>query len=129
MPCFRQHLIINVVTVAAIDTVCQLLEMQKDRAKRFDWGRLVVGTGAAAVAGALPDLLEPSLGNPNHRGFCHSLSAAILVWWLVEGRHSSAWSISTRRIMRCAAAGYTLHLLADLFLCKGKGMGVFDRDI
>ena len=90
MPRFRQHLAINVTVIAVIDTLCQLNEMSTNPDQRFDRARLLAGMAAGAVAGALPDILEPSLGNPNHRGFCHSLCAAGLAWWLVAGRHSEA---------------------------------------
>lgn len=127
MPRFRQHLLINAVTVSSIDALTQLWEMQRNPDLRFDWGRLVVATAAGCVGGALPHILEPSLGNPNHRGICHSLAAAVFAWWLVEGRHASDLPAGARRAFRCAALGYCAHLAADLFLSKGKGMGCFGR--
>lgn len=127
MPRFRQHLVINAVTVIAIDALTQLWEMDRNPSLRFDWGRLAVATAAGCIGGAMPDILEPSLGNPNHRGTCHSLAAAVFAWWLVEGRHATDLPDATRRMLRYAANGYCTHLAADLFLSKGKGMGCFGR--
>lgn len=128
MPRFRQHLMINSTVLVAVDIVDQLHEMEHDPSLKFDWKRLLSGVSVGCIAGALPDLLEPSIGNPNHRGVAHSLAAAAAGWWLVAGRHSETWPKDMRHLARAAAIGYSLHLAADLFLSKGKGMGLFGRD-
>lgn len=119
---------INLTVLTAIDVADQLHEMQRNPSLRFDMKRLISGVSVGCFAGALPDLLEPSLGNPNHRGIAHSVVAAGVGWWLAAGRHSEAWPETMRRLARGAAIGYTMHLAADLFLSKGKGMGFVGRD-
>ncbi|HTB81276.1 MAG TPA: metal-dependent hydrolase [Opitutaceae bacterium] len=123
MPNFHQHAIINALAVAAIEVVKQRHDQARNPAQKFDWSRFIVSVGAGTLAGALPDILEPSLGNPNHRGFCHSLTAAILAWWLTSGRHTQNLPVEIRRCLAAMSAGYTLHLGADLFFTKAKGMG------
>jgi membrane-bound metal-dependent hydrolase YbcI (DUF457 family) len=69
-------------------------------------------------------LIEPSLGNPNHRGCFHSLAAALMVWWLASGRHTEELPVDAQHLLEALALGYSLHLGADLFLSKAKGMGL-----
>jgi hypothetical protein len=124
MPNFKKHLAINSVTLAVVEVVLQFREMERDPVRQFDWGRAIVNVGVGSMAGALPDWLEPSLGNPNHRGFCHSLGAAIVVWWLVSGRHTHDLPEDLKRVLFACGIGYSAHLGADLFLSHARGMGL-----
>lgn len=124
MPNFNQHLRINLVCLSAIEIVFQLREQASIPHPKIDWGRFAVNVGIGTVAGAAPDLLEPSLGNPNHRGFFHSLSSALLVWLIASGRHSDRHSVELRRVLAAVALGYSCHLAADLAFSKAKGMGL-----
>ena len=124
MPKFKKHLQINFLAIGAMEVSAQLREIEANPALDFDWARFLVNVGTGAIAGALPDILEPSLGNPNHRGFCHSLGAAIIVWWLVSGRHTSDLPVATKRLLTAVGIGYSAHLCADLFLTKAKGIGL-----
>ena len=98
--------------------------MAKNPEQRFDGLRFLKNVGVGVAAGALPDLIEPSLGNPNHRGFFHSLTAAGLVWWSASGDHTRELPETLKQALKAAAFGYTCHLGADLLLSKGKGMGI-----
>ena len=129
MPKFKQHLAINFVCLSTAEVVLQLYEQRNDIAPTIDWGRYILHVGAGCVAGALPDVLEPSLGNPNHRGFFHSLTAALLVWWLATGKHADDAPIELRRLLQALALGYSLHLGADLLLSKAKGMGLVSAEL
>lgn len=124
MPKFRQHLQINLVCLSAVELSAQLREIERNPAQTFDWERFLVVVGVGSFAGALPDLLEPSLGNPNHRGFCHSLAAVALVWWLINGRRDFVLPEETRRVLVAFGLGYSAHIGADLLFSKGKGMGL-----
>jgi hypothetical protein len=126
MPRFRQHLAINVAALSLFEAAGQITAMNVNPEVRWDWGRFLLNVGTGSLAGMLPDLFEPSLGNPNHRGFCHSLAAAGLVWWLASGRHTSDFPVELRRLLAAVGMGYSLHLGADLFASKAKGMGVFN---
>jgi hypothetical protein len=129
MPAFKQHLCINLVALSAVEIARQLIELEKDPEARFDLGRLALNVSVGSLAGALPDLIEPSLGNPNHRGCFHSVAAAILVWWLASGRHTDELPVDVRHLLEALALGYTLHLGADLFCSKAKGMGFVCADL
>lgn len=73
--------------------------------------------GIGAVFGKLPDVLEPSLRNPHHRQFFHSLAILGLVGcgtkkvydWQPEGTLESV----IRLLTLCAGAAYLSHLLLD----------------
>lgn len=124
MPRFRQHLIINLTVLTALELHNQSKEIEARGGGQYDLGRLLVNVGAGAFAGALPDMLEPSIGNPNHRGFCHSLTAALLIWWGMTGRHTHDLPVETKRLLVALGIGYTCHLGADLLFSKAKGMGL-----
>lgn len=128
VPKFRQHLCINFAVLSIVEVATQLYEQKDNPAAQIDLGRFGVNVGGGLFAGALPDLLEPSLSNPNHRGFCHSLAAAVLMWWLMSGRHTYDLPVALRRFLLIFAAGYVTHLGADLVFSKAKGMGLFGRD-
>lgn len=128
MPNFNQHLRINFVCLSAAEILLQLREQASVPKPQIDWGRFAVNVGFGSVAGAAPDLFEPSLGNPNHRGFFHSLSVAMLVWWVASGRHTDGFSVELRRVLAAVALGYSCHLGADLVLSKAKGMGLVGPD-
>lgn len=126
MPRAFQHFIINAAVLTGAELLIQTREIKTGEAAQYDWGRLLLHVGAGVVAGAMPDVFEPSLGNPNHRGFCHSLSAALIVWWLASGRHTKELSPELRRLLTALAIGYTAHLGADLLFSRAKGMGFFN---
>lgn len=124
MPRARTHLMINAVAIGAFDAASQQRAIDRGEQSEFNLVRFGTVIVAGIAAGALPDLLEPSRGNPNHRGFFHSLTAAVSVWWLLCGRHKANLPIEARRGLNAAAAGYSLHLGADLLLSAGKDMGI-----
>ena len=124
MPNACQHVFITAVTLGAIEIALQCRQRQRNPDQEFDWVGLLASVGAGVAAGAVPDWLEPSLGNPNHRVFFHSVTAAILVWWLVSGRHTNNLPPEARHVLSACAAGYSLHIGADLLLSAGKGIGI-----
>jgi membrane-bound metal-dependent hydrolase YbcI (DUF457 family) len=129
MPRARQHLLINAVVLTVAEIYTQTQELKKNPEGTFNFGRLLLHVGAGTFAGALPDLIEPSKGQPNHRGFFHSASAAILVWWLVSGKHTHGFSAEVKRLLMAMGLGYSCHLGADFLFSKAKGMGFFNAKI
>jgi len=77
------------------------------------------GTGLAlgAMFGKLPDILEPSIGNPHHRQFCHSilvleaLGAGLkrMYDWQPENKAQHC----LRGVGLIAGCAYVSHLLCD----------------
>lgn len=75
---------------------------------------------AAAIGtffGKLPDILEPSLNNPHHRQFCHSVVVLVAVGYglkkVYEWEPEDNWEMFIRGLMLFAGAGYISHLLLD----------------
>jgi inner membrane protein len=70
-----------------------------------------------ALLGKLPDMIEPALGNPNHRQFFHSIAA---LGFLATGMHKvHHWEPQDdfdkvlRGILLVGGAAYLSHLLLD----------------
>lgn len=111
MPNASQHRAGACVALAALQAI--------DEHRKF--GRITSGVLLAALGGyslgTLPDLLEPSLRNPNHRGFGHSVVLGVFVGYVAWRLHQ--WTPDTRseRIVRAifltVAGAYLIHLLLD----------------
>ncbi len=77
----------------------------------------VLATAVGTFFGKLPDILEPSLRNPHHRQFCHSITVLVALGyglrkaykWKPKDKMESA----LRGLVLCAGAGYISHLLLD----------------
>lgn len=71
----------------------------------------------SALFAKLPDILEPSLNNPHHRQFFHSvivlstigLGVKKIYEWKPKDNRSKFW----RALALCAGVGYISHLLLD----------------
>jgi membrane-bound metal-dependent hydrolase YbcI (DUF457 family) len=78
---------------------------------------LICATSAALIAG-VPDFLEPSLGNPNHRQFAHSVTVgALLTKFAVTkcANDNTDWNEFQKIWLAAAITGYLSHLAADAF--------------
>lgn len=74
--------------------------------------------GLGALAGILPDLIEPSI-NPNHRAFFHSLGFSAFVSYGVKCvNKSQTLTEEQKNILNALAAGYLSHLCADIMTPK-----------
>ena len=77
----------------------------------------LLAIGVGTVFGKLPDILEPSLNNPHHRQFCHSLVVLGLVGYGLKKAYDWEPKDSFESFLRGAAlfagAGYLSHLLMD----------------
>jgi membrane-bound metal-dependent hydrolase YbcI (DUF457 family) len=73
--------------------------------------------GMGAAFGKLPDLLEPSLKNPHHRQFFHSLAILGLVGYrtkkVYDWQPQDKLESIERSLALCAGAAYMSHLLLD----------------
>ncbi|WP_319408754.1 metal-dependent hydrolase [uncultured Desulfosarcina sp.] len=73
--------------------------------------------GMGAVIGKLPDILEPSLKNPHHRQFFHSLAILGLVGYgtkkVYDWQPQDTLESIVRFLTLCAGAAYMSHLLLD----------------
>ena len=73
--------------------------------------------GMGAFFGKLPDLLEPSLRNPHHRQFFHSLAILGLAGYgtkkVYDWEPQNMIESIIRGIVLCAGVGYLSHLILD----------------
>ena len=76
-----------------------------------------LGMAIGAFAGKLPDILEPSLRNPHHRQFFHSVAVLIAVSYVIkkvyDWKPKSNFETLLRTTVLCAGAGYASHLILD----------------
>jgi membrane-bound metal-dependent hydrolase YbcI (DUF457 family) len=112
MPNRNTHLIIAGVAGATVNVLIQLDRMAMDRTREFHWGEFLFCASIGAVAGLLPDILDPAT-TPNHRAFFHSISAAALVAYTITGKHTKKWSATTLLFFIILGVGYLSHLGAD----------------
>lgn len=108
----RGHLIVGALAGAAVNVAWQLAAIEADPTRKFDgWqllGSVAVGGGAAMA----PDLFEPAL-HSHHRQFFHSVTAGVILSWLLCGKHIGPLTPATRMLLGCATVGYLSHLAAD----------------
>ncbi|WP_018013693.1 metal-dependent hydrolase [Teredinibacter turnerae] len=77
------------------------------------------GTGIAlgALFGKLPDILEPSLGNPHHRQFCHSILVLTALGYGLKQMYDWHPEDGAQKCLRglglVAGCAYISHLLCD----------------
>ena len=75
-----------------------------------------------AFMGKVPDIIEPSLGNPNHRQFFHSIAALGLVsagtYRLYHWEPQDDFENSLRVLLLIGGAAYLSHLALDALTKK-----------
>ena len=82
----------------------------------------VVFSFAGLISSVLPDMLEPATLNPNHRQFCHSITAGILLLnSSIKGCRYTNYKFEEpmKILMACVIVGYLTHLLLDGGTPKG----------
>ena len=118
MPNAKQHFTGGLVVAGAVNGLSQWIEICDAPDKKFDWGEFILCSLAGGAAALVPDLLEPA-NTPNHRQFCHSLAAAVIVSQIISGKHTDACSPETKKLLHVLGAGYLSHLLLDCGTPKG----------
>jgi membrane-bound metal-dependent hydrolase YbcI (DUF457 family) len=71
----KQHAAIGAAVGAAANAAYQLIQIQQNPGRPFDWGQLAICSLAGAAVAVLPDVLEPAT-SPDHRDFFHSVTFA-----------------------------------------------------
>lgn len=78
---------------------------------------LLLAVSVGTAFSKLPDILEPSLNNPHHRQFCHSVIVLGAVGYGIkkayEWRPQDRFEAFARGLALCAGVGYLSHLLLD----------------
>ena len=77
----------------------------------------ILATGIGTLFGKLPDILEPSLNNPHHRQFCHSIVVLGLVGYGLKKAYywqpRDSFESFLRGVALVAGVGYLSHLVLD----------------
>ena len=120
MPSLEQHIKIGAVAGGVVgalySTSKQFSDLKMNPALKFDIWKLVgstlLGAGLGAIAGALPDLVEPAT-NPHHRQFFHSIAMIGVVGCGAAAVEKSKMDKEMRQLVYCTFVGYVSHLVAD----------------
>ena len=103
------HTTIGLVTGLAI-----FLREKKDVSSHIE---SVLTATTATLFAKLPDILEPSLKNPNHRQFCHSFAVLAGIGYGFKKAYEWQPKSNIEKLLRLVAlsatAGYASHLLLD----------------
>ena len=117
MPTRNTHLLLRFVFGVAGYTITKLI--QKEELSHLS---LIIAGAAGAVAGELPDILEPAL-YPNHRSHAHSIVTGIGISYVATKLPTlellESVNSDTKAILVGATCGYISHLLADGTTKKG----------
>lgn len=98
---------------AAVGLTVALADQEKHEVSHHPGTGIVLG----AMFGKLPDILEPSIGNPHHRQFCHSILVLAALGaglkrmydWQPENKDQQC----LRGVGLIAGCAYVSHLLCD----------------
>jgi membrane-bound metal-dependent hydrolase YbcI (DUF457 family) len=70
-----------------------------------------------SIAGTLPDMIEPAIGNPHHRQFFHSVTIGTALVWGASRVYQWQPESDAEKVVRVAllvgGAAYLSHLLLD----------------
>jgi len=113
MPNFNTHLMAGITVGVGMNVAKQWGEKAMEPQKRFDWGEMLIWGGIGGAAACLPDLLEPSTNNPNHRGFFHSVVIAAVVLYSIKGKHSRGLPPAFKVFLSIVGYSYLSHLALD----------------
>lgn len=105
----KTHLVVG----AAVGLTVALADKKKQAVSHHPGTGITIG----ALFGKLPDILEPSIGNPNHRQFCHSVLVLTVLGGglknLYDWQPEDAMDKCLRGLGLIAGCAYVSHLLCD----------------
>jgi membrane-bound metal-dependent hydrolase YbcI (DUF457 family) len=118
MPRAKEHFAIGAVMGAAVNILKQLIQMELDPARNFNWAELAFFSVGGGLIGLAADVFEPAT-TPNHRGFFHSVAFGSATVYATHGEHTKSWEPEVRAALRNASYCYVSHLVADATTPKG----------
>lgn len=117
MPGKNEHKIMSALTAFVFEVGRQIiLEKKGIKLDPFEsLAGIILAPIAGAIGGVVPDKLEPAT-DPNHRGFCHSITGGAV---LCTGISKIPLQTDNRNLnllnvcLRSSGVGYATHLLQD----------------
>lgn len=98
---------------AAVGLTVALTDRRKHKVSHHPGTGILLG----GLFGKLPDILEPSNGNPHHRQFCHSVLVMSALGFGLKGMYNWHPEDSIQKCLRgmglIAGCAYVSHLLCD----------------
>ena len=127
MPNNREHREVNTAVCglagAIINIFRQINRIDRGEQDKFNLWELGLDTiGAAGIdylTAGVPDGLEPSDDNPNHRGPCHSVALGTLLGIVALKSYDTTLPEKAKDALAIGALSYNLHLLSDAQTPKG----------
>lgn len=111
MPNCFEHML-----VSGLISAVRYSQIMKEAGKEIDLTK-VIGIGLlGAIAGILPDVLEPAT-NPNHRSICHSILAGAGVIAL-DSKINKDLDTEQKAMQSALFWAYGTHLILDAFTPK-----------
>lgn len=105
----KTHLVVG----AAVGLTVALADQNKHEVSHHP----ITALGLGAACGRLPDILEPALGNPHHRQFCHSILVLSALGAGLTTLYKWRPATKSHRLQRglglIAGCAYASHLLCD----------------
>ncbi len=84
----------------------------------FPVGKFILYTGTGYFLASLPDWLEPSKGNPNHRQFFHSVSFVAVLVAIQQSTWLKAQPAPAQAVIRAVIFQYLVHVGADMLTAR-----------
>ena len=105
----NEHILISGIGTAILD-----LFDQAESGEPINFLQTLFSSFVGSIGGTIPDIVEPSFRNPNHRGFFHSVAASGVLH-LSENMIKSSENVHpfVKKLFIDLSRGYKFHLLAD----------------
>lgn len=124
MPNRKKHKQVGAKSGATVSAATYLLDyfLEKEHCKKKNLatpefnlleflGTSLLGAGAGALGGILPDVLEPAR-NPHHRKTMHSVTTMVAVTGVVVKKKRRLTRVQ-KSLLNATGAGYVSHLALD----------------
>jgi hypothetical protein len=86
---------------------------QSNTDEHFPTGKFLLYAGTGYALASLPDWIEPSLGNPNHRQYFHSASFVVVLVAIQQSDWLKAQAEPLQAIIRAVIFQYLVHVGVD----------------
>ncbi len=109
----KENKIIGVSVAVVYNVAKQTSRLAKDPEASFSLWELIQDVGIGYFLTSLPDWIEPSINNPRHRKFFHSLTFFVLTTYGITGNRLERLPKELRGPAKTLGITYLAHLGAD----------------